>query len=266
LVPGISIRLLCPRHIAKTTQCEGDGFNSTSPTGTFTCQGHKIMVAYHQLTGLPMIQTAPGVSSYISYITAPTACLSLPTSSKLPVPPHPMQHNNLSPAQRVKLILHEWCNHVNMPQLNAWIWNKHFAVDPSIANAADPICKACQFGKAKRKPHITDTGQISRKRTYPGAGVSADQMEAGYPGKMFYIRGLPSTLCYKYCNFWVDNYSKYEASKIMKSKQCFEDFARHFNASIKSIRADNGVYASTIFQQTCTDNNQNLTFCSIGSH
>jgi hypothetical protein len=52
--------------IAETTKCEGDGFNSTSPTGTLTCQGHKITVAYHHLTGLAVIQTAPGVSSYIS--------------------------------------------------------------------------------------------------------------------------------------------------------------------------------------------------------
>jgi len=162
-----------------------------------------------------------------------------------------------------------------MSQLNTWIRNKHFAIDPTIANTPDPISKACQFGKAMRKLHTTETGKISCEHTYPGAGVSTDQMEAGYPGKMFTTRGLPSNLCYKYCNFWVDHYSKYvfptfhvtkEASEIMMSKQCFEDFARHFNMSIKSIRTDNGVYASTVFQKACTDNNQNLMFCGVGGH
>jgi len=47
LVPKIPVRLLCPRHVAEITQHEGDGFNSTHPTGIFTCHGNKITVWYH---------------------------------------------------------------------------------------------------------------------------------------------------------------------------------------------------------------------------
>jgi hypothetical protein len=131
-----------------------------------------------------------------------------------------------------------------MQQLNTWIRNKQISVDPSVANAPDPICKACQVGKAKKKAHTKDKGTITLNHAYPGAGVSADQMEAGYPGRMLMTRGLPSTQRYKYCNFWVDHYSRYifptfhiskEASDLLKSKQCYKDFARHYNVNIKSI-------------------------------
>jgi len=69
-----------------------------------------------------------------------------------------MMHGNLSLAQHAKLLLQERCNHVNMKQLSHWIQRGYFGLDKSIANAPDPKCKACQFGKARRKAHWSDTG------------------------------------------------------------------------------------------------------------
>jgi hypothetical protein len=71
----------------------------------------------------------------------------------------------------------------------------------------------------------------------------------------------------------VDHYSRYifptfhvskDTTEMLKSKQCFEDFAHCFDVSIKSIHADNGVYASTAFQQSYTEQHQ--TFCAVGGH
>jgi hypothetical protein len=268
LVPKIPVRLLCPRHVAKITQHEEDGFNNTHPTGIFTCHGNKITVWYHPQTGLPVIRTTPGIDNYLGFLS----CKPFPTHSTS----EPATHTgNLSPAKRANLILHERCNHVNMEHLNTSIRQGHFSVEPSIANATNPICRACQFGKAHRKAHTKDVGSITNHHNYPGAGVSADLMEAGYPGRMLTTKGLPSPHRYKYCNFWVDYHSRYifptfhvtkEATEILRSKQCFEDFARRYNVSIRSIRADNGVYASTTFQQSCIAQKQNLTFCAVGGH
>lgn len=101
-------------------------------------------------------------------------------------------------------------------------------MDPSVANAPDPLCAACQYGKAYRKSHKADKGSIMSQHLHPGDGVSADQLEAAYPGGLPMTKGLPTTKRYKYCNIWVDHYSKYifltfheskDASKLINPKR-----------------------------------------------
>lgn len=55
-----------------------------------------------------------------------------------------------------------------------------------------------------------------------------------------------------------------EESRVLKSKPEFQQFAMQFNVKIKSIRADNGVYASATFKADCNANQQDLTFCAVG--
>jgi len=234
-VPNLPIWLICPRHVAEVTQCEGDGFNSTHPTGIFTCCGHKITIPYHHSTGLTLLQSAPGITTYHNFLT------QIHDTSKQTAA---VTHIKKTPSQCIKLILHERCNHMNFQQLNQWIRHGHFPVDAAIANSPDPLCSTCQYGKAKRKSHNTDKGSITASHTFPGAGISTDQMEAGYPGRMMTTKGLPSPLRYKNCNFWVDHHSRYifptfhvtkDALEMLKSKQLFKDFSRWYNVSIRSI-------------------------------
>ncbi|MFN9981848.1 MAG: hypothetical protein ACK53Y_18125, partial [bacterium] len=139
-----------------------------------------------------------------------------------------------------------------MPTLNRLIRRGLLPVDPSVASCPDPICAACQFGKAHRKSHERTTNAIAGPCTAPGQGVSADQLEAGCPGRIPTTKGLPTLKRYKYCNLWIDHYSRFvyptfhdskHASELVASKREFQAYAARFQVTIRKIRADNGVYS-----------------------
>jgi hypothetical protein len=182
---------------------------------------------------------------------------------------------NLSPSQRTKLILHERCNHINFETINRWIRKGVPPIDKSVANSEDPICAACQIGKANKRAHKADVGSVTAKHTAPGQGVSVDLLEAGIPGRLPTTRGLPSPKRYRYVTLWVDHYSRYlyptfhetkDLNAALASKREFEAFANKFGVKIASIRADNGVYAANGFQSDCDEKGQPLTFCAMGGH
>jgi hypothetical protein len=139
-------------------------------------------MTYHQGTGLPIITTVTGMESFTRFC-ASLSLLSSQTASNSETPliaPISFKQN-LSPQQRIKLLLHKHCTHKNMKTINQWIQHGYFNVNPVIASAPDPICVACQYGEAHIKLHKNDKASITEKHNSPGAGVSADQLEAGYP-------------------------------------------------------------------------------------
>jgi hypothetical protein len=148
-------------------------------------------------------------------------------------------------------------------------------VPKDVIVAPNPVCAACHYGKAHRRTHHSSTGTIGKEHDFPGAGVSADQLEAGCPGLLPTTKGSPTTQRYKYCNVWVDHYSRFvyvtmhstkEAKEMLSSKLEYESFCRKHGVTIKSIRADNGIYASQLFRASCDSQSQTLSFCAVGSH
>jgi hypothetical protein len=266
-VPACAARLLCPRHLAASTTIAGDGFTSLHTTATLRCHGRNITAAYNEQTGLPII---------IACIPQKLLSLSAQVATTIPSPTVPCNTKpNLSNSQRLKLLWHERCNHRSMSTINNWIRQGLLPVDASIASTPDPICAACQAGKAHRRSHAKVTNTIAAPCTYPGQQISADQLEAGYPGRIPTAKGMPTHKRYKYCNLWIDNYSRFiypafhetkHAADLVASKREFLAYAKRFNVTVQSIRADNGVYSAGQFQVSCLEDNQELTFCAVGSH
>jgi hypothetical protein len=150
-VPDCTVRLLCPRHLAESTGIPTDGFNSIQDTGVLTCNGQTITVPYHQGTGLPIITTATGMKNFNKFCASLSHSDSMQVvTNETPLPTPIPYKQNLSPQQRIKLLLHERCNHKNMKTINQWIRQGCFNVNPTIASAPDPICVACQYGKVQK--------------------------------------------------------------------------------------------------------------------
>jgi hypothetical protein len=116
-----------------------------------------------------------------------------------------VQKQNITNAQRLKLLMHERCNHHSMETISAWISCGLLPVDPSVASCPHPICASCQAGKAHRKSYSQADGSITKGCLKPGDGVSADQLDAGHAGRIPTTKGLPTTKRYRYCNIWVDH-------------------------------------------------------------
>jgi hypothetical protein len=226
--------------------------------------GRTTTIPYDATTHLLILWTLSQPQAYSNYCSAHTATNPSPT-----VPA------NLTAAQLIKLRWHNRLNHVGFDQLTNWMRDGTISVPPAVINCPNPVCPACLFGKVKRRPHAQHTDPIDSTHKSPGAGVSADQFGAGAPGIVPTIKGSPTKLSYKYCNFWVDNYSRLiyvtmHATKdqrdLMQSKTNFETFCKHHGVSVHAIRADNGIYASQSFRTSCSDQTQQLTYCGIGSH
>jgi len=92
-----------------------------------------------------------------------------------------------------------------------------------VANADDSMCAACQFGKAHQYSHKSQQhGVIGDFHKIPGAGVSADQMEARHPGHMPNTHRMLTNKYYHFCNFWIDHFSRFVCIIMHESKDASE--------------------------------------------
>jgi hypothetical protein len=181
-VPECPSRLLCPRQLLASTKDLAATMSVHSHGVMLSRQSTAITVPYHQRSYLPILTTAPSIACYHTYCqlhqhhaTSSATTGSGTATSPSSADPCPA----LSPAQRTKLLCHRRLNHVNFDQLTAWMRSGFIPVSKSVTNAPSPLCVMCQYGKAQRRMHHSSTGVIGANHDRPGAGVSANQLEAG---------------------------------------------------------------------------------------
>jgi hypothetical protein len=105
---------------------------------------------YDNVSNLPILYTAPGVTSYQRYC-ANQGYLAKPSDTGTSNGASPtFLYCNLTPSQQRKLHLHERCAPAHWDQINSWIRNGSLPCDKSPASVPDPVCPTCQFGKAHK--------------------------------------------------------------------------------------------------------------------
>lgn len=181
-----------------------------------------------------MLFTKSSIESYQQYLAH---------IAKTAEPPHGHgEYVNLTKLQRRKLYLHEYCAHESFDNINALIRKGLFpGMDKTLAAVPDPKCTTCMFSKARRKSHRSNIGHIAMGHSRPGQGISSNGLEAAIPGRPFTTKGQPSNIRFRYASFWIDHASSFvyitfhtskTASKLIRSKTEFEQWAENYNVSI----------------------------------
>ena len=142
-----------------------------------------------------------------------------------------------------------------------------------------PLCVACQFGSARRRPWRTKGkkhGNIRRKEEIrPGDGQSLDQIVSAQPGLIPQMAGFLTSSRLWGATVVVDHFSDYTYCHLMKdftleetlnAKKSWEQILFQAGHQAKHYHADNGRFADDDFRAHCAERNQSLSFCGVGAH
>jgi hypothetical protein len=140
-----------------------------------------------------------------------------------------------------------------------------------IADCDIPSCAACLCGKAHKRPKRTKHKRAIQPKliTKPGECVSVDVMVSATQGLIAQISGFLTRQRYKYCVVFVDHYSDFTYTHMMRTqtaveavqaKHAFEAFARAHDITVKHYHADNGIFAAKLWKEDCLEGKQGLTF------
>ena len=145
--------------------------------------------------------------------------------------------------------------------------------------AKPPMCVACQFGQAHRRPWRVKgkkSGSIRKpEQKLPGDGVSVDQIVSAQPGLIPQMSGFLTSKRIWGCTTFVDHVSDYVYVHLMKdltldetllAKEALEKLMAQAGRTIKHYHADNGRFADNGFIDAVNENNQRITFCGVGAH
>jgi hypothetical protein len=140
-----------------------------------------------------------------------------------------------------------------------------------------PICCSCQYGKAHRRPSVSQeaASPIDSEDLQPGDKVSVDQIESTTPGYVDIYKEKPTTARFTAALVYVDHASRYTFVKChyttsgmeaIEGKQRFEQLASSFSMKIKSYRADNGIMACQEYVHHVNQNQQTISYCGVNHH
>jgi hypothetical protein len=177
--------------------------------------------------------------------------------------------------------LHVRAGHLSFAKL--WAMAQQGEVPRRLASCELPMCAACQFGKATRKPWRTKKKNRKVKTApAPGECVSVDQMESiavGFEtiavGFVAQLKGRLTRGRYRVATIFVDHYSRIgyvhlqkdsTSMETMKAKRAFELYARERGVKVLHYHANNGRFVDNAWNEGLDQENQGITYCGVNAH
>ena len=164
------------------------------------------------------------------------------------------------------LRIHHCHNHISFAKLRQMA--RRGIIPKALADCDVPICSACLYGKATKRPWRTKAQKKPKPAKKPGDVVSVDQMTSPTPGLIAQMAGFLTKKRYKHATMFVDQASGFgyvylqkttSAEETLEAKTAFEKAAAAHGVKVKHYHADNGVFASEAWRDACTKLGQGLS-------
>jgi hypothetical protein len=147
----------------------------------------------------------------------------------------------------------------------------------NLATCHVPICSACQYAKATKRPWRGKPRKdfAPSRATKPGEVVSVDQLVSPTPGLIAQMTGFITKERYNYATVYVDQATGHgyvylqktpSAQETLESKRAFERYALSKGVVIQAYHADNGIFKAYAWVDACNAKRQQLTFTGVGAH
>jgi hypothetical protein len=138
----------------------------------------------------------------------------------------------------------------------------HEDIPKRLATCKIPMCTACLFGKATKRPWRTKAAPNKIKMVRidkPEACVSVDQIESTTPGLVGQMKGCFATKRCRCATVFVDHHSGLScphiqkgtggAEEMVQGKRQFEACCATHGVRVQHCHADNGRFAEKLFDQ-----------------
>jgi len=173
------------------------------------------------------------------------------------------------------LRLHYWLGHTPFAKLQEKAIRR--ILPKNLLRAPIPVCAACSYGKAKKRPWRSRTPKNKQveKDLKPGHVVSVDQLVSPTPGLIAQLSGGITKQRYNYATVYVDHASGLgyvylqktaNAEETVEGKLAFERYCRERGVNIRHYHADNGIFRAEKWLKACVNANQGPSFAAVGAH
>ena len=199
-----------------------------------------------------------------------------PTPSQTPIVVEDEEERQNTTAAAEFLRYHQKFGHISPKKII--IMARRGILPKRLASCPIPVCTACMYGKATRRPWRTRSShnqQNTSAPTRPGECVSVDQLSSPTPGLIAQMTGYRTKQRYTTATVYVDQSTglgyvhlqkSTSAEETVESKKAFEAFARSHGVSITQYHADNGIFKANLWLEACKASHQTITFAGVGAH